>query len=130
MIFIKKSYNKKMTEEKSLTVKKENIFTKISNFFKNLFKVKSSKENVQVISEPGEKVENKEEDKNSFIQELRKPIEEENLVEDLKKNPGLLDSMSDEKLDEVFEIIKNKQQMLKQKIESLKKQINERKATN
>ncbi len=119
-----------MSEEKNLIVRKENIFTKISNFFKNIFKAKSNKENVQVINEPGEKVENKEEDKNSFIQELRKPIEEENLVENLKKNPELLDSMSDEKLDEVFEIIKNKQQMLKQKIELVKRQINERKATS
>lgn len=119
-----------MTEEKSLSIKKENVFTKISNFFKNIFKRNSRKENVQIISEPGEKIENKEEDKNSFIQELKKPIEEENLVENLKKNPDMLNSMSDEKLDEILEIVKNKRQLLQQKIEFLKKQIEEKKITN
>lgn len=120
-----------MNEEKSLIVKKENVFTKISNFFKNLLKRKTNKENVQIISNPGEELENKQEnDKNSFIQELKKPIEEENLVENLKKNPEMLNSMSDEKLDEILEIVKNKRQMMKQKIELLKRQIEEKRVIN
>ena len=101
-----------MSEEKSLIVRKENIFNKLINFFKNLFAKKSSKpeENIQnhIIQEK--------DSKNNFIKELRQSTEDENLVEQIRKDKSLLENMSIEALDNVIRAIKNRQQLVNEKI--------------
>ena len=146
----------------SLVVKKESIFTKISNFFKNLFGKKNDTANEKQASEKSEqentvKMDNahidgssraqiqnfayqmeqlqantslsaeintqQTEERNSFVQELRKSTESENLVEKVKNNPSLLNNMTDEELDKVSESINITQNQINQKIAELKQQI-------
>ena len=113
-----------MSDNKSLMIKQENIFSKILNFFKNIFKKKEVviEENLESNYELNK--EKQDSEKNDFINELRKSTDEENLINSVNKDPSLLKSMSIEKLKQLNEAIKNKQEMLDVEFEMLKKEGN------
>ena len=113
-----------MSDNKSLMIKQENIFSKIFNFFKNIFKKKEVviEENLESNYELNK--EKQDSEKNDFIKELSKSTEEENLINSVNKNPSLLKNMSIEKLRQLNEAIKNKQEMLNAELEMLKKEGN------
>ena len=144
----------------SLVVKKESIFTKISNFFKNLFGKKKNDninqnseqqkqenavkmdnahidgtsqaqiqnfayqmEQLQANTTLSNEIKTQNNERNDFVQELRKSTDSENLVEKIKNNPSLLNNMTDEELDKVSESIDIKQRQINQRIAELRQQL-------
>lgn len=67
------------TQEKNLVEKNEGLFSKIKNFFKNLFGKKSNVENAVV-----ENVSNKKEENNSFKESIKMTETEETKLLDLQ----------------------------------------------
>lgn len=76
---------KKNTDEKSLIAVNENsIFYKIKQFFKNLFH-KNEYNNDVIISEANNNIEQNEDKKNRFMEEIKKIEDEETLLLNLQK---------------------------------------------
>lgn len=124
-----------MDKNKSLQVRKENIFTKFLNFFKNLFKTKKQelgyiqqdiileKERVQNIVTP--------EVKRDFKSEIKIGQENNELLYLQKKfenNEVTISSMSNEQIRDLIILYKEQVRNLKAKINEKKSELNTRKS--
>ena len=124
-----------MDKDKSLQVRKENIFTKFLNFFKNLFKPKKQelgyiqqdiileKERVQNIVTP--------EVKKDFKSEIKIGQENNELLYLQKKfenNEVTISSMSNEQIRDLIILYKEQVRNLKAKINEKKSELNTRKS--
>ena len=124
-----------MDKNKSLQVRKENMFTKFLNFFKNLFKQKKQelgyiqqdiileKERVQNIVTP--------EVKKDFKSEIKIGQENNELLYLQKKfenNEVTISSMSNEQIRDLIILYKEQVRNLKAKINEKKSELNTRKS--
>lgn len=113
-----------MNKNNSLIVYKENLFTKLKNFFRNIF----SKKEVQIIQEReiiipiGEK-------KKNFIKMIsfKENKEELDLINKVRQNPEILMKMNAEELNELENAIKNRQDFVDKKIAKLKTDLSRKK---
>ncbi len=104
-------------ETKDLLIVQENIFSKIRNFFRNIFKKNTEINNN--IDNRKEKYKNNKNDffKNNSYKENERDLK---IINKIKKNPSLIDKMSLEELQEVKKVIENRQQFLDKKLAKLK----------
>lgn len=124
-----------MDKNKSLQVRKENIFTKFLNFFKNIFKSKKQepgyiqqdiileKERVQNIVTP--------EVKKDFKSEIKIGQENNELLYLQKKfenNEVTISSMSNDQIRDLIILYKEQVRNLKEKIKEKKTELNTRKS--
>lgn len=128
-----------MDVNKSLQVKKENVFTRFINFFKNLFKPKEKKtgytekdiilqkERVKNIITPVEKKE--------FIDGIKVPLKNEEtlmLQQEFESDSNMVNDLSDAQIKNLIQLYKDQVSVLRDKInkkrielEKTKKKIEE-----
>ncbi len=111
----------------SLEVKKENIFSKIANFFKNLF---GSKKQENLVSENVVKEETKERKESDFLESIRINKEEKDdpellrIQEQLEKNEISVFSISDDALHDIKEICDRQVSNLAKELDNKKTELN------
>lgn len=109
-----------MRDNKSLIVYKENIFNKIKKFFINLFSSKNKEENIIVnLPEKENYIGSSKKKFNEYIS-FRENKEELNIINDVRKNPDMLNRMSMEELDKIEEAILNRTKFVDRKISKLR----------
>ena len=108
-----------MQENKNLIVYKESIFTKIKNFFKNIFGKKETNDVIQENSKDTSYINSSKQSFNELIS-FRENKEELELINAIRNNPEKLYSMDMEELDKIELAIRNRQRFVNKKIEKLK----------
>lgn len=124
-----------MDKNKSLQVRKENIFTKFLNFFKNIFKSKKQEPGYiqQDIILEKERVKNivTPEVKKDFKSEIKIGQENNELLYLQKKfenNEVTISSMSNDQIRDLIILYKEQVRNLKEKIKEKKTELNTRKS--
>ena len=106
-----------MPDHKGLISKKENIINKFIGFIKNLFKKK------EIITPQSNEINSIKNSKKSFIGELKKDTEEEEVIKNIRNNMSLLDVMPLEELQKLEEAVDRRTEKLDNQIKELKTEL-------
>ena len=112
--------------EKLPIERKENIFTKISKFFKGFSKKNKEIKNTQDTKEVQEEI-----DDNIYknnIEKLREDVKNAQnvdfIIDKITEDPSLIHNLSNERLSQLAELYDNKIQEIKEKTNELDKKLN------
>lgn len=109
---------------KDMIIYKENIFSKIKNFFKKIFNKKSDNDqNIDLKVDNKEKVEEKTFTEQIIIRKDRNEIEIEKLQEDFKQGNIFQEDIADDKKEKLIKLYKKQNEELKDKINKEKNEI-------
>lgn len=120
-----------MEENKSLQVRKEGIFTKFLNFFRNLFKSNKPKYTQMDIHLDKEPVENiiTPVEKKDFKEEMRVEIEKDGTLElqkQFEENESSVENMTEEEVNKLIMLYKDQVSILRETINIKRNELEKR----